>query len=289
MKTSESIAWDSLLRRLPCGSASTSSRRGVARSIKVPLRAQAIRPLLTALQVALGQTRRAQEDDSRDIASLSAHGPLTPSPSGRANRCAFGLGPRGRSPPVPWSQLRVRRRSDLEDERRTRRCEWPLPAPPIPAWDRRKGNVRARPPEPLVALRSFRSCSRHSGGPRPCAASTVGYRAACPELSRACYRPGTTADDPLVPRTEPDVTVERDVCGDLALLRRPVGQDRSETESALDGSCGNQSSMLSGVGSVARRPSEPSQSGQIHPHLKRHGVFRHHVAAKCADVHVGVE
>ena len=47
--------------------------------------------------------------------------------------------------------------------------------------------------------------------------------------------------------------------------------------------------LLSGVGSVARRPSEPSQSGQIHPHLKRHGVFRHHVAAKCADVHVRVE
>ena len=38
-----------------------------------------------------------------------------------------------------------------------------------------------------------------------------------------------------------------------------------------------------------RRPSEPSQSSQIHPHLKRHGVFQHHVAAKCADVHVGVE
>ena len=66
----------------------------------------------------------------------------------------------------------------------------------------------------------------------------------------------------------------------VALRFAPVGGRGADAE-PLDLSCG--------VGSVARRPSEPSQSGQIHPHLKRHGVFRHHVAAKCADVHVGVE
>ena len=49
---------------------------GSARSVKVPLSPQAIRPPLAAFKVAPGQVRRIQEYDARDIAPRSAGRPL---------------------------------------------------------------------------------------------------------------------------------------------------------------------------------------------------------------------
>ena len=69
-------------------------------------------------------------------------------------------------------------------------------------------------------------------------------------------------------------------------LRRHLGVSYSITALTMIATGGPEHGLLPRL--TPHAPNPPHRR-KIHPDLKRHGVLRHHVAAECADVHVGVE